>query len=66
MAILEAMRGELEKHQSAAPDADLCSSFMKAGEQIYLAQVPILSKENEERVQLEILREDIELIKHPL
>lgn len=52
---------ELEKHQSPAPDADLCSSFMKAGEQIYLAQVPILSKENEERVQLEILREDIEL-----
>ncbi|XP_042988135.1 uncharacterized protein LOC122315900 isoform X3 [Carya illinoinensis] len=32
-----------------------------ASEQIYLAQVPIMNADNEERVQLESLREDIEV-----
>ncbi|KAB1203376.1 hypothetical protein CJ030_MR8G023206 [Morella rubra] len=31
-------------------------------EQIYLAQVPVMNVDNEERVQLESLREDIELV----
>ncbi|GAB4841645.1 hypothetical protein Ancab_022359 [Ancistrocladus abbreviatus] len=43
-------------------DADLSSSLIADGsQQIYLAQVPILNNENEDRVQLENLREDIKM-----
>ncbi|XP_024164996.1 uncharacterized protein LOC112172060 isoform X1 [Rosa chinensis] len=38
-----------------------CKPYEDAPQQIYLAQVPIISTENEERVQLETLREDIQM-----
>ncbi|KAL2934504.1 Lysine-specific demethylase JMJ30 [Bienertia sinuspersici] len=53
--------GESETLQSVTPDTDLCDSLTNARDQIYLAQVPILNKENEERVQLESLQEDINI-----
>lgn len=38
-----------------------CKPYEDAPQQIYLAQVPIISTENEERVQLETLREDLQM-----
>ncbi|PON54432.1 JmjC domain containing protein [Parasponia andersonii] len=47
---------ELEKHGIAEPESE---SIDGAPQQIYLAQVPIMHTENEDKVQLETLREDI-------
>ncbi|XP_021764348.1 uncharacterized protein LOC110728972 [Chenopodium quinoa] len=52
---------ESEILQSVGLDAELCNSLTNARDQIYLAQVPILNRENEERVQLESLQEDIKI-----
>ncbi|KNA19841.1 hypothetical protein SOVF_057890 [Spinacia oleracea] len=52
---------ESEILECVASDADLCNSLTNARDQIYLAQVPILNRENEERVQLESLQEDIKI-----
>ncbi|KAK2987131.1 hypothetical protein RJ640_019691, partial [Escallonia rubra] len=50
-----------EKHELAASETeDRLLQFADAPQQIYLAQVPIINTENEESVQLEILREDIQ------
>ncbi|KAK8486516.1 hypothetical protein V6N11_061165 [Hibiscus sabdariffa] len=50
-------------HQLGESDTELGSSpFVDAApQQIYLAQIPIINAENEERVQLETLQEDIQL-----
>ncbi|GMI73798.1 hypothetical protein like AT5G19840 [Hibiscus trionum] len=52
-----------EGHQLGESDTELGSSpFVDAApQQIYLAQIPIINAENEERVQLETLQEDIQL-----
>ncbi|XP_050364652.1 lysine-specific demethylase JMJ31 [Argentina anserina] len=42
------------------PEHD-CKPYEDAPQQIYLAQVPIISNENEESAQLETLREDIQM-----
>uniref|UniRef100_A0A803LFL5 JmjC domain-containing protein n=1 Tax=Chenopodium quinoa TaxID=63459 RepID=A0A803LFL5_CHEQI len=52
---------ESEILQSVGTDAELCNSLTNARDQIYLAQVPILNRENVERVQLENLQEDIKI-----
>lgn len=49
---------ELEGHGLTGPDAEDAED---APEQIYLAQVPIMNVDNKEKVQLETLREDIEM-----
>nr|XP_023887267.1 jmjC domain-containing protein D-like [Quercus suber] len=48
---------ELESHGLVGRDAEHAED---APEQIYLAQTPIMNADNEEKVQLETLREDIE------
>ncbi|XP_075642050.1 lysine-specific demethylase JMJ31 isoform X2 [Castanea sativa] len=48
---------ELESHGLIGRDAEHAED---APEQIYLAQTPIMNADNEEKVQLETLREDIE------
>ncbi|XP_052887885.1 lysine-specific demethylase JMJ31 isoform X2 [Gossypium arboreum] len=50
-------------HQLEESDTEQgCSPFVDAApKQIYLAQIPIINAENEERVQLETLQEDIQL-----
>ncbi|KAH1108197.1 hypothetical protein J1N35_011965 [Gossypium stocksii] len=50
-------------HQLGESDTEQgCSPFVDAApKQIYLAQIPIINAENEERVQLETLQEDIQL-----
>ncbi|OMO77635.1 hypothetical protein CCACVL1_14932 [Corchorus capsularis] len=52
-----------EGHQHGESDTEQGSSLFvdAAPQQIYLAQVPIANAENEERVQLETLREDIQM-----
>ncbi|XP_022771160.1 uncharacterized protein LOC111314264 isoform X2 [Durio zibethinus] len=52
-----------EGHKPGESDTEQgCSPFVDAApQQIYLAQVPIINAENEERVQLETLREDMQL-----
>ncbi|KAI8574497.1 hypothetical protein RHMOL_Rhmol01G0359000 [Rhododendron molle] len=51
---------ESERHELEGSDTKQGSMlFGDASQQIYLAQVPIMSIENEERVQLGTLREDI-------
>ncbi|XVE73057.1 hypothetical protein DITRI_Ditri11bG0087400 [Diplodiscus trichospermus] len=57
------VNSNLEGHQSGESDTEqVCSAFVDtAPQQIYLAQVPIINAENEESVQLETLREDIQL-----
>ncbi|KMT10243.1 hypothetical protein BVRB_5g120010 [Beta vulgaris subsp. vulgaris] len=52
---------EILQNQSVELDADLCNSITNSRDQIYLAQVPILNRENEERVQLQSLQEDIRI-----
>ncbi|KAL8138982.1 hypothetical protein V2J09_004983 [Rumex salicifolius] len=59
-------KGEPEVHLCESddpnPDDEDCSSFIEgASNQIYLAQVPILISDNEERVQLDVLRGDIKI-----
>ncbi|PSS14592.1 Lysine-specific demethylase [Actinidia chinensis var. chinensis] len=52
---------ESEEHDLAGCDTKKVRLLLgDAPQQIYLAQVPIMSLENEERVQLETLREDIQ------
>lgn len=52
---------ESERHELEGPDTKEGFMFFgDAPQQIYLAQVPIMSIENEERVQLGTLREDIQ------
>ncbi|XP_012473861.1 lysine-specific demethylase JMJ31 [Gossypium raimondii] len=50
-------------HQLGESDTEQgCSTFVDAApKQIYLAQIPIINAENEARVQLETLQEDIQL-----
>ncbi|CAI9774362.1 unnamed protein product [Fraxinus pennsylvanica] len=50
------------KHMSAGPVSEQSNPLMgeEAPQQIYLAQVPIMNIENEERVQLKCLGEDIQ------
>ncbi|XP_057517563.1 lysine-specific demethylase JMJ31 [Amaranthus tricolor] len=52
---------ESETLQSVVPDADMCNLLTNDREQIYLAQVPILNKESEQRAQLESLQDDIKI-----
>ncbi|KAL2540624.1 2-oxoglutarate (2OG) and Fe(II)-dependent oxygenase superfamily protein [Abeliophyllum distichum] len=53
---------ESRKHMSAGPVSEQCNPFIgeEAPQQIYLAQIPIMNIENEERVQLKCLGEDIQ------
>ncbi|GAB2234584.1 hypothetical protein Droror1_Dr00003840 [Drosera rotundifolia] len=52
---------ESTRSEPVASDLDYTSLLADASKQIYLAQVPILNSENQERVQLEMLREDIQI-----
>ncbi|CAL5357463.1 unnamed protein product [Camellia sinensis] len=53
---------ESERHGMEGCDTKQgCMPFGEAPQQIYLAQVPIMNSENEERVQLATLREDIQM-----
>ncbi|GLT77087.1 hypothetical protein SLA2020_487050 [Shorea laevis] len=57
------INSEQERHQLG--ESDIQQSCLPAGDsapkQMYLAQVPIMNAENEERVQLDILSEDIQM-----
>ncbi|XP_052188092.1 lysine-specific demethylase JMJ31 isoform X2 [Diospyros lotus] len=51
-----------ERHELAgSATTEVCALFGDGPQQMYLAQVPIMNTEKEERVQLEILREDIQM-----
>ncbi|KAL9227540.1 hypothetical protein vseg_003218 [Gypsophila vaccaria] len=52
---------EREVLQSTEEDTDILSSFTNAREQIYLAQFPIFDREKGESMQLDILREDLNI-----
>ncbi|GAB2282322.1 hypothetical protein Dimus_016870 [Dionaea muscipula] len=58
----DSVRSGSGRSELALSDGEDCSSLIAdVPRRIYLAQVPILNNENEERVQLESLREDIEI-----